>query len=171
MKFRTDYVTNSSSSSFILAFKDKEDGLSQIAAMTHQFGIDYVEQLLVDFSNAAPIAFDEIKAHCSRDLESDASFSISFGRGSWWSSEKKTFENKWRLEHPDASYSDFYRSKEYRDELLRRTDEYATELIERIGDRRYLVELEYEDHTDVGSALEHDILPDCDFTVKRFSHH
>lgn len=35
----------------------------------------------------------------------------------------------------------------------------------------YLVELEYEDHTDVGSALEHDILPNCDFTVRRFSHH
>ena len=35
----------------------------------------------------------------------------------------------------------------------------------------YLVELEYEDHTEVGSALEHDILPNQDFTVRRFSHH
>lgn len=38
-------------------------------------------------------------------------------------------------------------------------------------DTYYLVELEYEDHTEVGSALEHDILPNQDFTVRRFSHH
>lgn len=40
-----------------------------------------------------------------------------------------------------------------------------------IGTSSYLVELEYEDHTEVGSALEHDILPNQDFTVRRFSHH
>lgn len=171
MKVRGDFVTNSSSSSFILAFKDKEDGLSQIADMTHRYGSDYVGQLLADFQDATPIPFDDIKAHCMGELESDASYILSYGEGGWWSSEKDTFEKRWKAEHPDATYADYYNSKEYQSELQRLADQYAAELIEKIGERRYLVELEYEDHTNIGSALEHDILPDCKFTVKRFSHH
>lgn len=55
--------------------------------------------------------------------------------------------------------------------MLRLTNQYATNLIEKIGERRYLVELEYEDHTDIGSELEHHILPYCEFTVQSFNHH
>lgn len=171
MKVRTDYVTNSSSSSFILAFKSKEDGLNQIEAMTHRFGSDYVEQIKADFSVAEPILLDEIKTHCMQDFKSDACYVMSCGEGGWWNAQKETFKSKWMDEHTGASYRDYYQSKEYQDEVLRLTDQYAADLIKRIGDRSYLVELEYEDHTDVGSALEHDILPECDFTVKRFSHH
>lgn len=171
MKVRGDFVTNSSSSSFILAFKDKEDGLSQIAAMTHSYGSDYVGQLLTDFQNAVPIPFDDIKAHCMWEFNGDASYILLYGEGGWWSSEKDTFQKRWEAEHPGAAYMDFYNSKEYKDELQRLTDQYAADLLEKIGERRYLVELEYEDHTGVGSALEHDILPNCEFVVKRFNHH
>ena len=56
-------------------------------------------------------------------------------------------------------------------EVDRRTKEILSKIKEDIGDKEYMVELEYEDHTDVGSALEHDILPEQEFTVRRFSHH
>lgn len=171
MKVRGDFVTNSSSSSFILAFKDKEDGLSQIADMSHRYGSDYVGRLLADFQNATPIPFENIKAHCMEEFECDASYILSYGGGGWWNSEKDTFRKRWEAEHPGATYADYYKSEEYQSELRRLTDQYASDLIEKIGGCRYLIELEYEDHTDVGSTLEHDILPDCEFTVRRFSHH
>ena len=55
MKVRQDFVTNSSSSSFILAFDSKEDGAEKISAMAKRYGSDYVMQLLHDFMEATPI--------------------------------------------------------------------------------------------------------------------
>lgn len=84
---------------------------------------------------------------------------------------KPTFEKKWREEHPDSEYIDYFDSPERAAEVERHTKELLSKIKEDIGDKEYLVELEYEDHTDVGSELEHHILPEQEFTVRRFNHH
>lgn len=171
MKIRNDFVTNSSSSSFILAFDNKEDGYKEIAAMTSRYGSDYVFTLLNDFDNEPAIPYDDLFKTVESDLESDAYTEICYGHGSWWSNDKDTFKKRWEDAHPNAKYSDFYDSEEFKAEKERVIKRLFDELIEKIGSRHYLVELEYEDHSIIGSELEHEILPYCDFTIRRFSHH
>lgn len=171
MKHRSDFVTNSSSSSFILAFDSKEDGCSKIAAMTKRYGSDYVCCLLQDFDSEVPIPRDELFQRVKDDLECQAIYHIEFGDGGWYSLEKDTFQNRWQKAHPNAKYSDFYTSEEYLIEKNRLVKQYFDEMVACIGERGYIVSVEYEDHTDIGCELEHHILPECDFTVRRFSHH
>lgn len=171
MKVRQDFVTNSSSSSFILAFDSKEDGAEKISAMAKRYGSDYVMQLLHDFMEATPIQKEMFESAVINDVRDDAEFLTDYGEGSWWPSDKPTFQKRWREAHPNSEYIDYYDSAERELEVDRRTKEILSKIKEDIGDKEYMVELEYEDHTDVGSALEHDILPEQEFTVRRFNHH
>lgn len=171
MKVRQDFVTNSSSSSFILAFDSKEDGAEKISAMAKRYGSDYVMQLLHDFMEATPIQKEMFESAVINDVRDDAELLTDYGEGSWWSSDKPTFQKRWREAHPNSEYIDYYDSAERELEVDRRTKEILSKIKEDIGDKEYMVELEYEDHTDVGSALEHDILPEQEFTVRRFNHH
>ena len=171
MKLRKDFVTNSSSSSFILAFDSKKDGCEKIANMLSSCDATCITQLLLDFCSEEPIPREQLMEKVWSNLESMAYYELCYGYGGWCSDEKDTFRSRWEKAHPDAGYADFYKSKEFIAEKERLTKQYFDEFLAKIGDRNYIVELEYEDHTTVGSELEHNILPDCDFTMQRFSNH
>lgn len=170
-KIRSDFVTNSSSSSFILAFSDKEDGFNQILGLSEHASDGCVLELLNAFRNAEPIPIQNVDEHFDDDIEDDAYWRLDFGTGSWWSRNKDTFQNRWLNAHPGSNIRDYHNSVEYKDAMSEKKSEILSDIIDKIGDRRYIVELEFGDHDDVGAELEHEVLPRADFTVTSFNHH
>lgn len=171
MKIRTDYVTNSSSSSFILAFNSKEEGCEKISELERKYGSDYVRRLFEDFVAAEPIAYENLLFNVEEDFKCDIDWDLCVGDDWWRKPAPKTFRDRWMESHPEASDLDFYGSLEYQNEIRTRVAGMVDNLAADIGTRGYIVSLEYGDHDLVECRLEQDILPMCDFTVRSFSHH
>lgn len=159
MKIRNDYVTNSSSSSFIVGFKSENDIDSQLKeSMVKCDSIYRYDDVLRDIKNhriTKEYALEIFKDEVQWDVEFYLEDSYEDKLGGYTSFEKwiKKKENK----------------KEFDDAVKSKVDELYKRFKEKIDDCEYLAEVEYDDHTD--GDLEHMIMPYLDCTIKRFSHH
>lgn len=162
MKLRLDFVTNSSSSSFILGFRDKEDGIRQIASLMLTEDHNAVVELMLDFVNAEPMTPEELVQEVDDDFY--LPYNIS-----------ENARKKWFANHPEYKYPKdvdvWWDSDEYKSLFQSEKEKEQKRLMDAVSKYPYLVRLEYCDHTDVGCELEHEILPDADFTVDWESHH
>ena len=159
MKIRCDYVTNSSSSSFIVGFKSENDIDSQLKeSMVKCDSIYKYDEVLRDIKKhritkeyALEIFKDEVRWNVEFYLEDSYEDKL----GGYTNFEKwiEKEENK----------------KEFDDAVNSKIDELYKRFKDKIDDCEYLAEVEYCDHTD--GDLEHEIMPYLDCTIKRFSHH
>lgn len=171
MKIRMDFVTNSSSSSFILAFKSKEDATITIteSLKNNPMALGYV---LRDVTESQPLSEEQLQERLTDEAESYAYTKMHFGDGGWWSSRKPTFENEFLKKHPDYDSWTMREHPDYIAEKKRLMDIYVTDIKKKLDGKPYVVEVEYSDNDGaLFSELEHDIMPYVNGVVAVCNHH
>lgn len=181
MKIRTDYVTNSSSSSFILSFSSEESIESEIESMLPRRSseikkiivndaknarkftkleiIDAVSKAIPVFDEYGLVQFPELNDEGLEDLLSEF----------WYKAEYEVEFGSCRNRFLSLMPPEYYNSKEYKGEVMEIFDQYIR-LFDEYDDSDIFVEVEYGDNgSAVYSDLEHNILPHI--SLIRFSHH
>jgi hypothetical protein len=165
-KVRSDFVTNSSSSSFILAFKDEA---SVYSTLKNQFPEDieegwsagehgYFSQVLEEINEAPRLTKEDLE-----QIILDEHWGIK------WELEEKYMEEN-RVSRWDAR--DYLETNEGKQALEHAYSVYRDSILSAIGDNKVIVEIEHGDGGEgEDGMLEHHILPYLDCVKVRFSHH
>jgi hypothetical protein len=146
VKIRTDFVTNSSSSSFVLSFKSKETVYEELEK-NDSLPPEFLDRVYDDIRNHL-ISKEEAIIDIKEGIKDNLFFKY------WYKYDYKTFKSDEvqakMNEEAEQIYADRY------EKLVESGDE-------------VFVDVEYGD--DIDGELEHEIMPYLDNTIMRISHH
>ena len=152
-KVRNGFVTNSSSSSFILGFKD-EDSIAKTLADDDTYG--YFEIIYHDCLEAEKMDIETMLNNCRESIYWEVFYDLKYDL------EDKMDWNK---------VYEFIETEEYKNLVKEETDRRIEILRKDAESKSVFVNVEYEDHSVEGSDLEHDIVPYLDCCLKVFNNH
>lgn len=153
MKTRCDYVTNSSSSSFILAFEN-EDSIRTELANENTDG--HLEKIYKDVMSAERYSKEKILEEYRDDIYYEVKWQV-----------EEYFERTMRMSYKEVrelEKSDMFKTMVEK-EIQSRLDVLA----KKMEGNSVFVMVEYDDHCN--SELEHHIMPYLNCCMERISHH
>jgi hypothetical protein len=157
MKIRQDFVTNSSSSSFVVAFNDEESIRPELESEASLYR--YVDRVLRDIK-ANHITKEEALHEFKDKMERNIRFDI-----------ENYIECKMRCTY--SEFVDWKRKPENATSIDRAVKERLSDEFEKFKEKLegmdYIALVEYDDHCDC--ELEQEIMPRLGCTVQRFNHH
>ena len=146
MKIRTDFVTNSSSSSFILGFKDE----------------DSIKCIVDELSMLSEEEKEEVISNIENNIISKEKAAEFFIENQWTSNWEFNGKRYWDLTKEEIH------SKEYEKFIEDKKNELKNDLMNKMGDKIISL-VKYDDH--VNSMMEHEVMPSLSCTIERISHH
>lgn len=152
MKIRKGFVTNSSSSSFILGFTSEENIKKELEAEDLK---EYFDEVLEDVMRATKLTKDEVLKGYSKEIYYDTLWDLEY-----------------RLDVPYGKRFEIRETKEFQDELNRAITDRTSELEQAMEGYSVFVEISYSDNDGFRhSNLEHYVVPNMKCCLAAISHH